>query len=68
MTQRVLCLNNSGARDRLTLGAVYGVVSVPDYQWLYQWIEVIDDKDECTVFAAARFTPTGTREEAKVRG
>jgi hypothetical protein len=64
MTQRVLCLNNSGARDRLTLHAIYNVVGVRG-----EFVIVIDNRGDRTMFAAARFTPAplGTRKEVKVR-
>lgn len=61
---RVLCVNNSGAKDRLTQGVVYRVVG--EFRGL---VVVIDDRGERTAFAVARFTPLpiGTRKEVRVR-
>ncbi len=60
---RVLCLNNAGVRDRLTVDAFYLVVGARR-----GFVEVTDNKGERTTFLATRFTPVpkDAREELKV--
>lgn len=65
MTTRVLCLNNAGAEDRLTLHGIYRVVGVRGV-----YVVVIDNRGERTLFWRERFTPleAKAKEEMKVRG